>query len=1384
MKPIRSVILLFAVTTLWGQSGPDAGLAVEKWAGNSRKGKGTISVSNSSQGAPVLDLVGSSQDAIMESSSQKIAVLPGNRYRLNFSWQLLYGEASISVRWKDGGYVFPLSDKQAAWNVFDLSAIEGRRYTNGLGNRTGQSAAKSAILNFPTEVTDITLVATLRGQGTLHLRDFSLVAEPAVSAANQEEAERLKLGEPDAPAPAKPTGNYTLRIDDVALDEAGSPSTDVFPVSATNIRIEGNNFTRDHQPQFLFGMESVVVCPWLYRLLGQDFAHLSDTYPMATLRSKKEGNEFHVWWRDYPWLEAQMRLVLREGVATYVQLIEEKHDKTKGLPFIAERPDLYVHGSHFINWRFEEPLGQRLRQNSLKSFLRLTRRYPIFAYELFNEVKYMDYSPANLASFRSQMKEKYGSIENANQAWGTKFATFEQADPPYKNGGAPGTQLNLRPTGFSVPMWVDWQKCIETIFAEHMAKQARLVKKVDGQPHRYVTIQSVCDLPQGYSGGGGVYPPFKLRAEDFYGDEARGGDYTSQDGGENPAEILAMVQPLMLYDLVSFIARSKPVMDIEVRPKGVGRLPVPNSEVSGLDGPWRFEEDNDDGGVGKGYQNVDFDDSHWAQISVPGMWGREGFPNCSRGWYRKTFSLGSEAPSTIFLNGSQLADTAAIYINGTLVRQTSKWNENFAIDLTPYLFRDRPNQLAVSIRNGNFSNGMFWGGIRGYLRLDDRPYADDVPLTGGQMRSFIWEKLVHGKSGLVMSYAYVPEGDRLAIFNPAKVSFEAIKAIPETKKEIEAVGGVVLDQNRRFDGVALCYPLATGRGLVFRNNEEWLSSPLNQDLVTYYAGLLFSQTPTTVVSVEEILKGSCDQNPAWIFRMNSRVPAALLPKLAAYARAGGVVILDHGSMATDDDSHGPLNTDELAGARVGDVLTASSQIRPCSFFPDGATTVKRVTDGAFGRALHCTTAQPIVFYKDGSAAVTVNKIGKGSIYYIGGELPEPETRSLLTSILRSHGIENQVLALTRAPGENFGAYVEGHLFAKDETRVVYLHNWGQGPVKMILKLKSLPAMDYAIRRVRASESPDRQVVNGHALAQGIPISLDSQDPLILLVEPASQLPLPLAQLSQREVSFIDLLKSRPEGAKRILVNATHGENITKIRMLTAVQLLREMGYEVDSNLKGIAPEVTVFQDKITKKSLGDYPVFMTMGSAIGDRKFSPEEIAALRDYVAAGGGLLIAGNFVEGPHNWQENIGAKGALSSVFGINLTNDNVQDTDHALDGFPFFPIVESADTSPLAEGVSHIQTLGTSVVRPAAPEASVVVRSSATAAPPSAPVMVARTYGKGRVVVMGDAKWLQPEILPLADNARLLENIVKWLAGDDSPALPDGKVKNLIRRDLAE
>ncbi len=90
----------------------------------------------------------------------------------------------------------------------------------------------------------------------------------------------------------------------------------------------------------------------------------------------------------------------------------------------------------------------------------------VLCYELFNEVKYTDYSPSARNAFVGWLTRRYGTVENLNRAWNAREESFEKIA---------GFQ-NVRR---SLPLYVDWSKFSEDTLAEFLAEGREAIRSVD-----------------------------------------------------------------------------------------------------------------------------------------------------------------------------------------------------------------------------------------------------------------------------------------------------------------------------------------------------------------------------------------------------------------------------------------------------------------------------------------------------------------------------------------------------------------------------------------------------------------------------------------------------------------------------------------------------------------------------------------------------------------------------------------------------------------------------------------------------------------------------------------------------------------------------------------
>jgi len=158
-------------------------------------------------------------------------------------------------------------------------------------------------------------------------------------------------------------------------------------------------------------------------------------------------------------------------------------------------------------------------------------------------------------------------------------------------------------------------------------------------------------------------------------------------------------------------------------------------------------------------------------------------------------------------------------------------------------------------------------------------------------------------------------------------------------------------------------------------------------------------------------------------------------------------------------------------------------------------------------------------------------------------------------------------------------------------------------------------------------------------------------------------------------------------------------------------------------------------------------------------RFGADEINAIRDFVRAGGGLIVIGETEHDKYDNNLNV-----LLVDFGIQIETATVFDYTH------YEKVTSWIKAQPSANGIAQTGLL-TQVkavclyragVLNVTNDAKPALLTSDVAQPPNAPVMAAATYGHGRVIAIADSDWLGDEFFDAHDHVRLWRNIVYWVA----------------------
>lgn len=207
------------------------------------------------------------------------------------------------------------------------------------------------------------------------------------------------------------------------------------------------------------------------------------------------------------------------------------------------------------------------------------------------------------------------------------------------------------------------------------------------------------------------------------------------------------------------------------------------------------------------------------------------------------------------------------------------------------------------------------------------------------------------------------------------------------------------------------------------------------------------------------------------------------------------------------------------------------------------------------------------------------------------------------------------------------------------------------------------------------------------------------------------------------------------------------------------ELAEDAGYEVLAHKQG----------SITSAGLSDVDVLVLPHAATsewehtvgyGSPVLAKEEILAIQEFVSNGGGLLVLGENEQAKYgnNFNELIGR-------YGIKLSNETVQDPaknfkDVASWPKPEFPTLLLSDFRFMVHEVVLYRTGTLELASGFAGE--VFLRTSESALPAQAPVAAAIRDGNGQVVVIADSDIFGDDSINDLDNAKLLLNVLGFLA----------------------
>ncbi len=1156
-----------------------------------------------------------------------------------------------------------------------------------------------------------------------------------------------------AKAPEKQENKRTLIIEDVVMDNAPPrASFTELPESSHNVTIKDGSFYRNGQPEFLIGGWQIdnECHPWLMRLLKMDFYPYNATEIYIQYGPVVKDGKIIVSKAPAPWYEAWIYRAVSNGLLFW----QEHKAEAKYCALKKELPDL-IDAGHFVCYDPLVPEGQKLYDTMFKSWMQYTRKYPVFCYELFNEVMYSNNKESAIKDFRVRMKAKYKDIKVANAAWGTEFKSFDEVQPPGKIsiatdaglGGSAAVELEKRQARIYNNLWVDWIKTQEEQFGTVMKDMMKSMRAHDPRPGILNTVQSHSNLAWDYVNIG-VNPAKLAAAVDFYTHEA-GLGISPQEQENDQTQIKSMLTLGMTCDVVRGACKGKPALNgespLHVNNSVMSEERLVKSDIGSMQTGWKFFDATQ--ASPENWMSPSFDDSSWTSVKVPEMWGRQGFAKCSTGIYRKTFTPSKKAEK-YYLNGKDFCDNAEIYINGQLIHTTKLWNEKFCLDITSYIKKE--NVLAAKITNKYFKDEMFYGGIRGYVSVTDRPSVRNTTVKPSYIRTHIWSQLMHGMSGDMICYTSTGFQD-------------GIKIVPQTKQEISSVASIVMPRSKMKSNIALVYPFETFRSFYHDSYHEYLKAPLTKALMDHYSALLSNSADFDLISNQDIAAGMASSYKMIICAQNIRISAEALKTLNAYVKNGGILLSEMDSMSVNDETHS-IMSDAFEFQPVSLVRKETSPVS----LGDSELSPRRLDEISYMEFSAKADSKILSSFTNGKAAVVKGSYGKGSVYSLAAQLPYDELKKLYSSIMDEYKIPT--CTSVRSENGSIPDFVETRLFSDKQKHVLAAINWGIDG-SYIVKFNSIPDGEYSIRKIISNElianGEGSKTWKGSDLRKGIKLPLRNLDPLVLLVEDVKNPPLKIKGISPARYQMLASLwpDEKSSGGLKIAITPEIDEltsnPLPNSYIPTTEKLLESAGYELVKYSPGQSLEGV-------KTLLWTCP----------NTKLNDTQTEIIRKFVEDGGSLMLFGR---GAANYHTMLKAASKLWNTFGFSTDiGFNYLWTNSPEAGFDFLQIscpVQSDD--PALYGVKTFMSSYAGYLPIKDKSKFKILMTAPAGTNLTGEVLMAETkYGQGRVIAIADSYFLKPLNIELADNAQLLVSAVNSLSGKAPALLTESQKKNSL------
>ena len=1157
-----------------------------------------------------------------------------------------------------------------------------------------------------------------------------------------------------------PVKTMAVQINPPPSRAAPPPADRIAPPAPYQYRIDGRTLRKNGKVHYFIGTlcsEWTVNSLWLRGLLGYDYIAVHHGDGIRAVENSRKQVEIGFENRSYVY--SYMSEVIRNGMLPQL-CIAQSYEYSPFYPLRKKHPEIgefYITGNHSMSLDMLSETAGKLYESTFENDRNYFGTLPLFAYEILREPGYTPTHERPLKAFSAFARAKYGTLERANQAWGSRFRSWDEIGPTHL------TQLKLA-LDWSARLAVlehiynsrpgnyyDWLEFLRGDFASGAAHVKQTLRRYFNAPFTYD-----CRMQSHYFDGYAAVDPERAAEVNDILFCHTGYRYFYYGGrpADTSSVLLSILDSVLYHDYLAHNI-NRPIVNTEniittVAASGSSAKAMEENCFGKFHGMARFKLVSRRGDVDDAWFKPEFDDSSWTRIPVPGAWDETPEFKGKKGWgcYRFKFFMPSGVVRQSFLDstvrylihGKGVAQRGEFFLNGRKLGKVAGWDTKYQFDVGGLLQYGKENILTVVVDG----TSHYSEGLRSYLYLlSDRMISENKPFTEENYRQMLWSNIIHGVSGNTLWHW------------DSNVHY----FLPEVKAEIEAGAPLALPAAGPGGQSAILYPFESFRGMLNSSAQNY------RDYMSYFGAMFFSGYPTDTLSCRSFAKMDPSRYKLIVVPYASLVRAGVWEKLQEAVAAGATAVVTFDSMIWSDDAYRRIPVEEYAGIRtVSETIPAGWKLRLA-----GAEFPLEKGDycGKAGEKIALAGAEVLGTYSDGSPAVTVKKIGKGRICYVAARLDLHAASALAAKLGAEANLVRPVEIRCKTSDEY--PYLETKLAGTPERFLLYLTNWGGTRREVTIRLRDEKYISAPLRMRNLKEwaRGAKNEVRGaeKLLRNGMTLTLDSQSPTALLLERETLTPMPVETPSKERLALRDEVRKLAEnpaqnfkGRKALFLTRLDSEDkdygVDYFPVLS--QMLRKRGYAPWS----LAPsEVT--EEKLRECSM---VVLAEECALIYSRLLKTKFPAMLRKYIREGGSLLLLCS--SNPYRPNSNRSILLAQMIAPEFRITQESLCENPlSCADGDPLRIRVSKMTDHVLCANVKELQFFPVSAFGLTDPRWKSVVRSSADdLRQKNRSIVAAGEFGKGHIVVAGDSLWLAPVHVEAADNLQFLQNIADWLGGN--------------------